>query len=1129
MRSLISFGLRHAVAMNLVFIGLVIYAAAVALPSLPVEIFPNMAFGEAQIRTDYPGATPEDVERLVTRPLEDAIRGMDDIEFVRSDSHAGFSTLQVKFLDDSDYRRLYDELRLRVLAVQNRLPVVYGKPLTPVFMEVEVDAWLPVIQYNVLAGDDRIDHRALHLVARSLRDRIELVDGVRATVMIGERPQQFELALDPARLERHALSYAAVVQALRATGQALPAGIHEGVDGERHLRVDDRHRSIEDLLASPVVHRGDGHVVTVGDLVDAAHSGVRDIPGRIRVSVDGRPAIGIQVRKHPWADAREVIGRLDPVVDSFLASHAADGIAVVRTMDSTIQIGDSMEVLGSSLYLAAVWVMVALFAFLSRRHPLLLAAGLVGGLVVSVIGAVGSPVLVQTLALAGLTVFIFVTCRASVLTAAGIAFSFLGTLVFFHATGRSINEISLLGFVLTCGIIVDDAIVVLENIQRHREHGASMATAAREGAAEVFWPVVSATLTTCCAFLPLLLMTGAIGQFFAIIPITVSIALAISLIECLLLLPLHSVELDRLLGPERIETVVGDESDHRVLLARQGLGGGLTRAYDRVLRWNLDHRWLSIGAAVLLFLLALGVLVQSLEGPRLVPGMKPLLRFEFFPENTGVFNINLYAPPGTSLAETDALVREVATAVSSRPRDEVAASTGLAGMMWDEAYREQYSHQHGFFFIELPPRAQRRYDDPLRFLAELRADLEERFADRGIRLLLRPMQDGPPTGAAINVRVTGPDEDQVEALAMELHAWMLAEAEGALEGITHDRTLFHDEIELRVDRQAAVRLDLAPAMVQDFAAGAFAGLWVGDLLRSDDEIPIQLRLSPQAVDDPAALLGTALVDDPGGRVVRFADVGQLLARTRPSVLTRRDYQRMITITAGMRDDSRLSATHINAAIRDWYAARAAAHPGATIAFGGETEATGKSYRSLGVAFLVGLFLVYAVLAIQFNSYLQPLLIISNVFFSFTGVLLVMGVSAALFRILPGDFIREQRFWFTINSLIAIVGLTGLVVNDAIVLIDFINRRRIDGLPTRQAILLAAHQRLRPIIMTTLTTIAGLLPMAIGIPYFSIQWSPFATCFVAGLATSTTMTLLIMPVLYETLEDLRRRLSRDETY
>jgi HAE1 family hydrophobic/amphiphilic exporter-1 len=259
-----------------------------------------------------------------------------------------------------------------------------------------------------------------------------------------------------------------------------------------------------------------------------------------------------------------------------------------------------------------------------------------------------------------------------------------------------------------------------------------------------------------------------------------------------------------------------------------------------------------------------------------------------------------------------------------------------------------------------------------------------------------------------------------------------------------------------------------------------------------------------------------------GRLLFFDDVGSFKREEQPSTLERRDFQRVVNITAEIKDNSVLQGSDFMASLRSWHDNNGQRYPGVVFSFGGESESTARSYRSLFSAFMISLFAIYGILAVQFKSYTQPFLIMANIVFSFTGVVLMTGLLGALNLVLPTGLIAAERAMITVNSFIAIVGLTGLVVNDAIVLIDFINQERQRGSSLGEAVRNGAHQRVRPIIMTTWSTIAGLLPLAIGIPDFSISWGPFATCFVAGLSVSTVMTLLIIPLLYEMLESLKAK-------
>jgi HAE1 family hydrophobic/amphiphilic exporter-1 len=314
---------------------------------------------------------------------------------------------------------------------------------------------------------------------------------------------------------------------------------------------------------------------------------------------------------------------------------------------------------------------------------------------------------------------------------------------------------------------------------------------------------------------------------------------------------------------------------------------------------------------------------------------------------------------------------------------------------------------------------------------------------------------------------------------------------------------------------------LQEASIQQFIAYSLDGAYIADFRRLDDEIPLKLRLSKNKIKDPVDLLNIPIVNQANGKRILFNDIGNMTVESAPAALIRWDFQRIVTVTGNLSEDSKIGALNVSSRIQQWWQEQSTKYPGVIVSFGGESESTAKSYKSMAAAFLLAMVVIYGILASQFQSYTQPVLIMSNVFFSITGVILLMGLLGLGAEMLPEGTIRPERAYFTVNGFMAVVGLTGLVINDAIVLISFMNKRLADGLPLKQALLIAGHQRMRPIIMTSLTTIAGLMPMAIGIPDFSIAWSPFATAFIAGLTVSTLMTLLILPVLFEIVEKIRR--------
>ena len=642
MNGLIRFALRQGVLLNVVFVGLVVISALLAVPNVPIDRYPNIQFGEVQITTRYPGASPEEVERLVTDVVEESLRGMEQIDFIRSTSIANQSFILVKFEDDSDYDSLYDDLRLRILSVQNLLPTVNGEPLTPFFDKIDVDAWLPVIQVHLVAADpaNPIPTRALVLLAKDLRTRLGQIEGVKEIALLGDDPEQFVVALDAAKLEQHRVTVSEVVAAMRSSGTSPPAGIVDTALGERLVRVDSRFRDREDLLSVVVRRDGNGYLLRAGDLADPGETGFERIDGAAINTVNGLDTVACKVVKSERASALDVRADVQRVVDEFLANHEGEGIDAILTLDSTTKIRDGLGVMIANLVLSVVLVMVLLFLFLAQRGRGLTLVGLALGIVSGIVVAAVQVPSVQAIAIGVLTLFVFATCRAAVLTVSGIVFSFLGALLVFWLAGTSVNEISLLGFVLVIGIVVDDAIVVIENIQRRRENG-GLIDAVVHGAGEVAWPVFSATLTTMAAFLPLLVMTGSTGDFFSLVPIAVTTALAISLVECLVFLPLHVVDLERILGPDRTHEVIREASGGNPL-ARPGMLGILARFYDRTLRFNLAHPALVLGASALLFAVAAVLLTVSLLG------IYPFLKIVFFPEDTSLVQIYVRTPSDTT-------------------------------------------------------------------------------------------------------------------------------------------------------------------------------------------------------------------------------------------------------------------------------------------------------------------------------------------------------------------------------------------------------------------------------------------------------------------------------------------------
>jgi len=1041
MRPVIRFTLGQRVLFNLIFVLLTV-AGAFSVGRISVARYPEINFGKVIIYTFYPGASPQDVEALITIKIEEALEGLEQVEFVRSSSVRERSAILLKFRDDTDYAALYDELRFRVLGMLGELPKGVDPPS---FDLIETSTWLPVVAVN-LVGDR--SNRALTLLAKELQVPLSRIPGVIEAELSGEYQREFHIYLDPHRLSAQGVSFEEVSRALVDANLTIPAGDYQDASGEFVVRVDERFRSREQVVATVIRRDLDGSFVTLEDLISEARLGYRD--PHIITSVNGRDCVTIKVLKTAAGNSLTIRREVGRIIEEYTPTLAKQGVEAILTQDSSTYIRASIGTLGWNLTLGIALVSLILWYFMGLRN-----AGLV---------------------------------------TVGIPFAFLVTMILMNLTGNSLNEITLFSFVLVSGIIVDDAVVVLENIYRHIQQGEPLEQALVEGTAEVMLPVISATATTMAAFLPMLMMTGSTGEFFALIPTAVSLAIIASLFECLFILPLHYLDF----GPRpRTGGVPSSERDNAPLRV-------LHRGTDGLIRFTLRWRYLSLSLVFVAFLTAVAILGVS------IAGIAPLIRIKFFPDDYNLYYAFIEGPADTTIERTDEMVREIARYIMADGSGHARSAAGSAGFVFNEDYEQEFGHNLGTVTVPLPDRKDRAFQDPIAHLEAMRERLNERFAGagEGFEIRMRAEKDGPPTGKDVNIQIVGSNERAVSGLSDELLRALKENPELGpyLTELTDNRGQPTRVFRLDVDGPKARELGLTPGDAARLAAAVLDGRYIGDYRLSDEEVDLKLRLNPAAIDSPEAALSIPVREHPAGPVY-LGDLIRPVVEIQPGELKRYRSQRSLTITADIRSGAPISSPLVATWVKQHYAQIRDRFPGATLVFGGEFEETQRSFDSLIRAFGLALLLIYLILATQFRSYLQPLIILSTIMFSITGV--VFGTLAT-------------QTLFTINSFIAVVGVTGVVVNDSLVLLDFINRRYREGKTRREAVTAGVHVRLRPILLTTLTTTLGLLPMALGIPSYSLVWGPMASTFVTGLATATFLTLFIVPVAWDLLMEIQER-------
>ena len=1047
MKPFFRYVLRQTVLVNLLF-ALAMAVGLFSLFDLPVERYPDVQMGKVQINTVLPGASPEEVESLITDEIEEALDDLESVEFIRSTSYRERSMIMVKFIDDTDYDKLYEELRLKVLGIMNELPNGIDPPR---FTEIRVSEWLPVASVNLIG--DRTN-RALSLMAEEMKLHLRQIPGVKEVQLNGEYIREFHVYLNPRLLDKYGVTFDEVARALSEANISLPAGHYTDDGGEFVIVVDERYRSRQQIAETIIRRDSDGSFLTVGNVLSSARMSYRD--PYVITSVNGKDCVTLRVIKTEDGNALDIMPMIEEIMARFQPLLEKEEVDAVLTQDQRVYIDDSISTLGMNL--------------------------LVGICLVSVL------------------IFFFMGLRNAILTMVGIPFSFLVTMIIMWLLDSSLNEITLFSFVLVSGIIVDDAIVVVENIYRHLQEGEPLEEAVINGVSEVAAPVIAATSTTVAAFLPMLIMSGSTGEFFAQIPIAVAAAIVASLFECLIILPSHFIDWPGWRSAEKEAVKPKTASKERWVMSL------LLKGTNRLVDFSFRHRFKSLGLVMVAFVASVFILAVSISGKI------PLIKIKFFPDEYTYYYIELEGPVATPIETTNLKLKEITEFILPGRPGQLRSATGMAGFYVNEDYQPVFGSNLGYVYVEMPRKEEQNFPenhktDPIVHLDYVRKQLA-RFEQDGWSVRVRPEKSGPPTGKDINVRVVGPDPEMVKDLAQDVYGFLNSNDKIAPHLIDLSDNLGRSNrvYRFRVDKERAAEYGLTPLAVSRLAASVLDGRFVGDFRTHDEDVDLKLKIDEKYLDAPEAALSIPILQHPSGPL-RLGDLTTTESYIEPNKLDRYQTKRAITLTANIRPGAQTSTPAVVNAIGAYYQAIKGKYPGAEISFSGEFESTRRSYTSLAYAFFVALLIMYVILATQFRSYLQPLIILSAVVFSLIGVVF-------------GKFVTQGLF--TVNSFIAVVGVTGVVVNDSLVLIDFINRNYRSGMSRREAINHGIRTRLRPILLTTLTTSLGLAPMALGIPSYSVVWGSMASTFVTGLCTATFLTLFIVPIEWDLLMGLKLR-------
>jgi hydrophobe/amphiphile efflux-1 (HAE1) family protein len=1025
----------------------------VSLRRLAVDLFPEINVPVIRVATFYTGAGPADIEKSITEPIERAVGASPGVDRVESQSRQGFSSVSVWFNYGVNLDNAQFEVSQRVAQILNTLPPGIQQPFIIKFDITNI----PVVQIAI-SGDGLDDRQLYDLAYNTIEPQIERINGVASANVGGGLIRELEVKVKRDALRARGLGILDVVDAVRQSNLLLPSGHLKA--GARDYNVFSNTQVAEARPLGEVIVRG-GAAGTGVSREGAAAVRVRDIAevedaaqdqSEI-VRINGQHGVYLRVLKQPGANTIAVVDSIQ------------DAMTKLRGVPPNVHLAISFD---QSHYIRS--------AVAALEHE-----AAFGGL------------------LAVLVILIFlVSLRATGIIGVAIPLSIMATFVLLYFTGQTLNVFTLGGLALGVGRLVDDSIVELENIHRHLGLGQSRREAVLAAAQEVAMPILVSTITTIVVFLPVLFLTGVARNLFMPLALTIAFALGMSFFVSRTVTPLLC-----------LYTLKGHLGE-----AERGLPGVVSRALSRVdnayarsLGWVLRHRAVTVGLILAVFGVSLFI--------------KRFIGSEFFPDSDeSQFTVNFKAPIGTRVEKAELVADTIEQAVNKNLVNDgkPTATTMIADVglpLGRTAVFSQNTGPHsGLVQVNLVPRTERRRSD-VQAAETVRAALRDALPGTQVYFFIggivkRILNFGAP--APIDVEIVGHDIEAGAAYAKQVMARLrpLDDRDGRpwMTDLQISREENYPELDVVVDRQKAGTLGLSEQQVAQTVLTSlvgntqFAPIPFTDE-KTGNEYFINVRMDDayrSKVDDMSDLF----MRTPGGGMVTLDNIARIDRGSGPVVINRKYLQRIIDVTANVapgKDLGRASAA-VQRVLDDL-----PPPDGFTVRLGGQTEAQGQAFADLSFAAVLAILLVYMVLASQFKSLIDPLVIMFSVPLGVTGVFLMLYLTGTT---------------LSVNSFMGIIMMVGIVVSNGVLLVDFANVLRSRGKPLFEATVEAGRTRLRPILMTTVATIVGLIPMALGIGEGSETNLPLARAVIGGLTVSTFFTLFLVPALYTALERFSKK-------
>ncbi|HZY20197.1 MAG TPA: efflux RND transporter permease subunit [Ramlibacter sp.] len=1031
--------LRNPVFATMLMLALVVLGLF-SLQRLNVDQFPNIDFPVVVVQTEYPGASPEVVESEVTKKVEEGVNSIAGINALTSRSYEGNSVVIIEFQLHLDGRKAAEDVREKVAAIRPLFRTEVKEPRVLRFDPASRAIWSLAVLPDAKAAKPMTAVELTNWADQVLKKRLENVRGVGSVTLVGGSKREINIYLDPQAMEAFGVTADQVVAAVRNENQDVPVGAIRSLAQERVVQIDARMERPEDF-GKIIVTRRNGAAVRV-DQVARVSDGAQEI--ETLALYNGERTLLLSVQKAQDENTIQVIDGLARTLAEMTPQLPA-GVRLEPIQDSSRPIRVAVENVRRTLIEGAVLTVLIVFLFLN-------------------------------------------SWRSTVITGLTLPIALIGTFLFMHMFGFTVNMITLMALSLCVGLLIDDAIVVRENIVRHVQMGKSPYQASLDGTQEIGLAVLATTFSIVAVFLPIGFMGGIIGKFFHEFGITIVAAVMISMFVSFTLDPMlssvwHDPEIEAHAKPREQRTLY-DRTIGRVTgwfdRATESMAGG----YETLLRWSLGHKLATVLMATAIFVLS--IVMVPLLGTEFVPKAD-------FSETTVSFN----TPVGSSLEVTEAKARQVEAILREFPEVRYTLSTVNTGNAQGKIYASVY--------VRLVDRKDRS-----RSVDQMSGVLRQRLQQvPGITVTHVGLLDSVGGAKQVEFSLQGPDLKELERLSR-----LVMDRIRPIPGLVDlDSSVKPDKptIEVQVRRDAASDLGLSVGQIGSALRTLVAGQTVGNWRAPDDQtydVNVRLapgaRVAPQQLERvPFAVGGNA---DGSMRIVRLNQVADVREGTGPNQINRRDLTREVAINANA---AGRAAGEVSADIRAAMDT-VALPPGYRYQFSGSAKNMAESFGYAVSALAMAVIFIYMILASQFRSFLQPLALMTSLPLTLIGVVLALmffGSTLSMF------------------SIIGVVMLMGLVTKNAILLVDFAIRAREDGMERAEALLLAARVRLRPILMTTLAMIFGMVPLAFAISEGSEQRAPMGQAVIGGVITSSLLTLVVVPVVYCYLDDLAGWLRR----